>query len=65
MRLGRAAGRLVELRQRKHRAQFEAPSALLLRDSDGGLEGPFRRRGIGGVALQQDIAPRRASGAEG
>jgi hypothetical protein len=65
MRLGRAAGRLVELRQRKHRAQFKAASALLLRDSDGGLEGPFCRRGIGGVALRQDIAARRASGAEG
>ncbi len=51
MGLDGAVGRLVELRQRERRAQFEAARALLLRDGDGGQEGLFCRRGIGGVAL--------------
>ena len=55
---GGAAGRLVELGERKRRAQFEAARALLLRDGDGGQEGFFCRRGVGGVALQQDFAAR-------
>ena len=53
-----AGGRLVELGQRQRRAQFEAARSLLLRDGDGGQEGFFRRRGVGGVALQQDFAAR-------
>ena len=31
---------------------------LLLRDGDGGQEGVFRGRGVGGVALEQDFAAR-------
>ena len=53
-----AAGRLIELGQRQRRAQFEAARALLLRDGDGGQEGFFRRRGVGGIALQQHFAAR-------
>ena len=56
--VGGAAGRLVELGERERRAQFEAARALLLRDGDGGQEGFFRGRGVGGVALQQDFAAR-------
>ena len=56
--VGGAAGRLVELGERKRGAQFEAARALLLRDRDGGQEGFFRRRGVGGVALEQDFAAR-------
>ena len=44
--------------ERKRRAQFEAACGLLLCDGDGGQEGFFRRRGVGGVALQQDFAAR-------
>ncbi len=40
--LGGATGRLVELRQRKRRAQADATRALLIRDRDGGQEGLFR-----------------------
>ena len=56
--VGGAAGRLVELGERQRGAQFEAARALLLRDSDGGQEGVFRGRGVGGVALQQHFAAR-------
>ena len=56
--VGGAAGRLVELGERQRRAQFEAARALLLRDGDGGQEGFFRGRGVGGVALEQDFAAR-------
>ena len=31
---------------------------MLLRDGDGGQEGFFRGRGVGGVALEQDFAAR-------
>ena len=55
---GGAGGRLVEFGERQCGAQFEAARPLLLRDGDGGQESLFRRRGIGGVALQQDIAAR-------
>ena len=55
---GRAGGRLVELGERKRGAQFEAARALLLRDRDGGQESFFRRRGVGGVAFEQDFAAR-------
>ena len=58
MGLGGAAGRLIELGERQRRAQFEAARALLLRDRDGGQESLFRRRGVGGVALEQDFAAR-------
>ena len=58
MGVGGAGGRLVELGQRQRRAQFEAARALLLRDRDGGQEGFFRRRGVGGIALEQDFAAR-------
>ena len=53
---GGAGGRLIELGERKRRAQFEAARALLLRDGERGQEGFFCRRGVGGVALQQDFA---------
>ena len=56
--VGGAVGRLIELGERKRGAQFEAARALLLRDGDGGQEGFFRRRGVGGVALEQDLAAR-------
>jgi len=50
------AGRLVELGERKRREQLVAARALLLRDGDGGPVGVLGRRGIGGVALEQDFA---------
>jgi hypothetical protein len=50
------AGRLVELSERKRGAQLEAPRTLLFCDSDGGQKSFFRRRTVGGIALQQDIA---------
>jgi hypothetical protein len=53
-----AGGRPVELRQGERRAQLEAAGALLLRDGDGGQESVLRRRGIGGVAHEQDFAAR-------
>ncbi len=56
MGVGGAAGRLVEFRERKRRAQFKTARALPLRDCDSGLESLFGRRGVGGVALEQDFA---------
>ncbi len=47
-----AAGRLVELRERERRAQFEAARALLLRDGDGGQERFLRGRRVGGIVLK-------------
>jgi hypothetical protein len=58
-----AGCRLVELRQRKRRAKFKTARALLLRDGDGGQEGFFRRRGVGGVALEQSSPRARCSSA--
>ena len=55
---GGAAGRLIEVGERERRAQFETAGALLLRDGDGGQEGVFRGRRIGGVALEEDFAAR-------
>ena len=49
-------GRLVEFRKRECRDQFVAAGLLLLRDSDRGPMGFFGRRGIVGIALQQDVA---------
>ena len=56
--VGGAGGRLVELGERQRRAQFKTARGLLLRDGDGGQEGFFRGRGVGGVALEQDFAAR-------
>ena len=56
MGLNGAGGRLVEPGERKRRAQFEAARALLLGDGDGGQGSFFCRRGIPGVAFEQDFA---------
>ena len=54
--VGGTGGRAIEFRQRQRRAQFKTARALPLRDCDGGQKGFFRRRRIGGVALQQNFA---------
>jgi hypothetical protein len=51
-----AGGRLIELGERKRRAQFEAARALLFRDTERRQEGFCCRRGIGGVLLEQGFA---------
>ena len=56
MRMGVTIGRAIELCQRQRGAQFEAARLLRLRDSDRGLQRLLGRRGIGRVALQQDLA---------
>jgi hypothetical protein len=56
--VGGAAAFAIELSQRQRRAQFKTARALPLRDCDGGQKGFFRRRRIGGVALQQNFASR-------
>ena len=56
MGVGVAIGRAIKLRQRQCGAQFEAARFLRLRDRDRGLQRLLRRRGIGRVALQQDLA---------
>ena len=56
MGVGVAIGRAIKLRQRQCGAQFEAARFLRLRDRDRDLQGPFDRRSVGGVALQQDLA---------
>ena len=56
MRFDRAAGGLVELRERQCGAQFEAAGLLLLRDGDGGEEGGFGGGGVGGVLFEEDFA---------
>ena len=56
MRIGRAIGRAVKLRQRQGGAQFEAARLLRLRDSDRRPQRLLGCRGIGWVALQQDLA---------
>ena len=56
MRLERAAGRLIDLGERQRCAQFEGAGASLASDGDGGLVGLFGGRGIGGIALKQDVA---------
>ena len=50
-------GRLVELGERKRRAQFDAARALPPGDGDGGLEG-FLGGGISGIAPEQKFAAR-------
>ena len=58
LRFHRSVGRLAELGERERRAQFEAARRLLLRDGDGGLEGVFGGRGVGGLAFEQNFAAR-------
>ena len=55
VRVGGAAGRLVELREWERRQEFVAPRALRLRHSYGDLEGLFGRRRVRVVALEQKI----------
>jgi hypothetical protein len=52
----RAAGGLVEPRERERGAELEAAGFLLLRDSDGGEEGLFGGGGVGGVLFAEDFA---------
>ena len=56
--VGGAAGRLAELGQRQRGAQFEAARGSPLCDRDGGQEGLFRGRGVGGAAIEQNFAAR-------
>ena len=49
------ASRSVKLRQRKCRAQLEAPCSLGLRDCDGRLERLFRDRRISRIAPKQGL----------
>ena len=58
MGFGGAGGRLIELGERQRCEEFVAASALLFGDGDGGPEGFLSRRGVGGVALEQDSAAR-------
>jgi hypothetical protein len=48
---GEAGGRLVELRERQRRLQFEAARLLRLRGGDRGEEGLFRRRRVRRITL--------------
>ena len=52
-----AAGRLVELRQRQRRAQFETARTLLLRDGDGGQKASSAAAGLAGSRFSS-ISPR-------
>ena len=57
VRLGRAVGRLVELREREGGAQFEAARSLSFRDGDGGAVMACRRaRDRRTCAHEQDFA---------
>ncbi len=56
MRLDRAAGRSIELRQLERRLQSKASRALLSRDRDSGEVGVLCAGGIFGIGLQQDVA---------
>jgi len=56
VRIGVAIGRATKLRKRQRGAQFETARLLRLRDSDRGLQRLLSRRGVGRVALQQDLA---------
>jgi len=53
--VGVAIGRAIKLCQRQPGAQFEAARFLRLRDRDHGLQRLLGRRGIGRIALQQDL----------
>ena len=50
------APRLVELGERQRGAQFEAARPLLLCDADGGPQGFFGWRRVGGIAQQQHFS---------
>jgi hypothetical protein len=52
----RAAGQLVEFGEREGRVQLVAARALLLRNGDGGLEGLFGGRAVGGITFEQEVA---------
>ncbi len=54
--VGGTAVRLMELGQRKRRAQFEASRLLASRNRDRGLKSFLRRGGASGVAIEQDFA---------
>ena len=56
--VGRACGRLIELRERKRCAQFEAARLLHSSDFDGAFEGFLGGSGVRGVALDQQLAVR-------
>ena len=56
--VGGAAGRLVKLGERQRREQCVPSGALSLRDGDGGLEGVFGWRRLGGIELEQEFAAR-------
>ncbi len=58
VRLGGAAGRLIELGELQRRLQPEAARGLSLRDGDGGLEGFLRWHRVSGITLEQDFASR-------
>ena len=55
VRIDVAIGRAIKLCQRERGAQFEAAGFLRLRDSDRSLQRLLGRRGIGRIALQQDL----------
>jgi hypothetical protein len=57
VRIGATAVRSVELGERKGSKQLVAPRALFLRDDDGGLKRLLGERRVGGVALEQGVAP--------
>ena len=59
MGFGGAAGRLVELGERKRRAQFEAARALLFRDGDSGRKASSAGAGLAGSRFSR-ISPRSA-----
>lgn len=54
--VGKVAGRLPKLGERKRRTQFEAPGGLPPRNGDGGLERLLGDRQVGRVTLQQHFA---------
>ena len=56
VRVGVAARRTIELRERERGAQLEAARLLGLRDGDGGEERLFGGGGVCGVVFEQDIA---------
>jgi hypothetical protein len=53
--VGVAVGRAIKLRERQRGAQLEAARFLRLRDGDRDLKRLLGRRGIGRIALQQDL----------
>ena len=55
VRVGVAIGRALKLRKRQRGAQFEAARLVRLRNSECDLQRLLGRRGIGRVALPQDL----------